>query len=85
MGHFCNSPCFIYFYSFLIIMISYDSHTFQPLKHEIFSLFVHSRFITEMKSQDLRKTVMRMIDDGLSSRQIAQQLRNVVTKSTVQR
>jgi len=38
-----------------------------------------------MKSQDLRKTVMRMIDDGLSSRQIAQQLRNVVTKSTVQR
>ena len=66
-------------------MISYDSHTFQPLKHEIFSLFVLSRFITEMKSQDLRKTVMRMTDDGLSSRQIAQQLRNVVTKSTVQR
>jgi len=66
-------------------MISYDSHSLKPLKHEIFSFFVHSKFIKEMKSQDLRKTVMRMTDDGLSSRQIAQQLRNVVTKSTVQR
>ncbi|CAF2096163.1 unnamed protein product [Rotaria magnacalcarata] len=31
-----------------------------------------------MKSKDLRKVVMRMTDDGISSRQIAKELRNVV-------
>ncbi|CAF4358612.1 unnamed protein product, partial [Rotaria magnacalcarata] len=30
-----------------------------------------------MKSKDLRKVVMRMTDDGISSRQIAKELRNV--------
>ncbi|CAF4393824.1 unnamed protein product, partial [Rotaria magnacalcarata] len=38
-----------------------------------------------MKSKDLRKVVMRMTDDGISSRQIAKELRNVVSDRTVRR
>lgn len=38
-----------------------------------------------MKSEDLRKVVMRMTDDGISSRQIARELRNMVSDCTVRR
>lgn len=87
MEHFCNNPYFTCFCGFLPIMILYSSHLFKPLKHEIFFQFVHSRFIKQMKSQDLGKTVMRMTNEGNhhGRLQFAKQLRNVVTKSTVQR
>ncbi|CAF4266000.1 unnamed protein product, partial [Rotaria magnacalcarata] len=38
-----------------------------------------------MKSKDLREVVMRMTDDGISPRQIAKELRNVVSDRTVRR
>jgi hypothetical protein len=38
-----------------------------------------------MKSEDLRKVVVRMIDDDMSPSQIAQQLRNVVSERTIRR
>lgn len=38
-----------------------------------------------MKSEDLRKVVVRMTDDGMSSRQIAKDLRKVVSDRTVRR
>jgi hypothetical protein len=38
-----------------------------------------------MKSEDLRKVVVRMTDDGMSSLQIAKQLRKVVSERTVRR
>jgi len=38
-----------------------------------------------MKSEDLRKVVLRMTDDGMSSREIAKQLRKVVNGRTVRR
>jgi transposase len=38
-----------------------------------------------MKSEDLRKVVMRMTDDGMSSIQIEKQLRNVVNQRTIRR
>lgn len=43
------------------------------------------RLILKMKSEDLRKLVVRMTDDGMSSRQIAKQLRKVVSDRTVRR
>ena len=39
----------------------------------------------EMKSKDLREVVMRMIDGGMTSVEIAEQLRNVVSQRTVRR
>ncbi len=38
-----------------------------------------------MKSEDLRKIVVRMTDDGMSSLQIAKQLRKVVSERTIRR
>lgn len=38
-----------------------------------------------MKSEDVRKVVMRMTDDGMSSLQIAKDLRKVVSERTVRR
>ncbi|CAF1428140.1 unnamed protein product, partial [Rotaria sp. Silwood1] len=38
-----------------------------------------------MKSQDFRKVVMRMIDDGMPSIEIEKQLRNVVNQRTIRR
>ena len=39
----------------------------------------------KMKFKDLREVVMRMIDDGMTSVEIAEQLRNVVSQRTVRR
>ena len=39
----------------------------------------------EMKSKDLREVVIRMVDDGMTSIEIAEQLRNVVSQRTVRR
>jgi transposase len=41
------------------------------------------RFNSKMKSEDLRKVVVRMTNDGMSSVQIAKQLRKVVSERTV--
>ena len=38
-----------------------------------------------MKSKDLRKVVMQVIDDGMSLVQIAKHLRNVVSQRTIRR
>ncbi|CAF3933339.1 unnamed protein product [Rotaria sp. Silwood2] len=38
-----------------------------------------------MKSEDVRKVVVLMIDDGMSPREIAKQLRKVVSDCTVRR
>lgn len=38
-----------------------------------------------MKSKDIQKVVLRMTDDGMSSLQIAKQLRKVVSERTVRR